>query len=53
METGIKYSKKKNKNPVSSQKIYDSGFKCHYDLDDGIKQLINMYKILIYSKYGS
>ena len=31
---------------VSSQKIYDSGFKCHYDLDDGIKQLINMYKIL-------
>ena len=31
---------------VSSQKIYDAGFKCHYDLDDGIKQLINMYKIL-------
>ena len=31
---------------VSSQKIYDLGFKCEYNLDDGIKQLINMYKIL-------
>ncbi len=25
---------------VSSQKIYDMGFECHYDLDDGIKQVI-------------
>ena len=31
---------------VSSQKIYDLGFECKYDLDHGIKQLINMYKIL-------
>jgi nucleoside-diphosphate-sugar epimerase len=31
---------------VSSQKIYNQGFNCKYDLDDGIKQLVNMYKIL-------
>ena len=31
---------------VSSQKIYDLGFECKYDLDDGIKQLIKMYKLL-------
>jgi nucleoside-diphosphate-sugar epimerase len=31
---------------VSSQKIYDLGFKCKYDLDFGIKQLIKMYKLI-------
>jgi nucleoside-diphosphate-sugar epimerase len=31
---------------VSSQKIYDKGFKCEYDLDIGIKQLINAYSII-------
>jgi nucleoside-diphosphate-sugar epimerase len=31
---------------VSSQKIYDLGFKCEYDLDHGIEQIIKMYKLL-------
>ena len=31
---------------VSSQKIYDTGFKCKYDLDMGIKQLIKMYSLI-------
>jgi nucleoside-diphosphate-sugar epimerase len=31
---------------VSSQKIYDLGFECKYDLDDGIKQLLTMYKLI-------
>lgn len=31
---------------VSSQKIYDKGFECKYDLDDGIVQLIKAYKII-------
>ena len=31
---------------VSSQKIYDLGFECKYDLDDGIEQIIKMYKLL-------
>ena len=31
---------------VSSQKIYDLGFECAYDLDCGIKQLIKMYKLI-------
>jgi nucleoside-diphosphate-sugar epimerase len=31
---------------VSSQKIYNLGFECKYDLDDGIRQLITMYKLL-------
>jgi nucleoside-diphosphate-sugar epimerase len=31
---------------VSSQKIYDLGFKCEYDLDFGINQLIKMYKLI-------
>jgi len=31
---------------VSSQKIYDRGFECLYDLDYGIKQLIQLYKII-------
>ena len=31
---------------VSSQKIYDAGFSCKYDLDIGIKQLIKMYSLI-------
>lgn len=31
---------------VSSQKIYDLGFECKYDLDDGIRQLLTMYELL-------
>ena len=31
---------------VSSEKIYSKGFNCKHDLDDGIKQLINAYKII-------
>ncbi len=31
---------------VSSQKIYDKGFSCEYDLDDGVKQLVNAYSII-------
>lgn len=31
---------------VSSEKIYSKGFECEYDLDDGIRQLINAYKII-------
>jgi len=31
---------------VSSQKIYDRGYSCDYDLDDGIRQLIKAYSII-------
>lgn len=31
---------------VSSQKFYDTGFKCQFTLDDGIKHLITQYKML-------
>ena len=31
---------------VSSQKLFDTGFECKYDLDDGIRQLMQMYKLL-------
>ena len=31
---------------VSSEKIYNVGFKCKYDLDTGIKQLIKMYHLI-------
>jgi nucleoside-diphosphate-sugar epimerase len=31
---------------VSSQKIYDKGFKCEYDLDTGIEQLMKAYDII-------
>ena len=31
---------------VSSQKIYNLGFTCKYNLDDGIKQLIKVYKLI-------
>ena len=31
---------------VSSEKIYNKGYECQYDLDIGIKQLINAYSII-------
>tara|TARA_A100001515_G_scaffold59201_1_gene46779 strand:- start:14467 stop:15396 length:930 start_codon:yes stop_codon:yes gene_type:complete len=31
---------------VSSQKIYDAGFECKYDLDDGIRQMIKTYQLI-------
>ena len=31
---------------VSSQKFYDNGFVCKYNLDDGIQQLIKAYNII-------
>ena len=31
---------------VSSEKFYNTGFKCHYDLDDGIKQLLTVYSMI-------
>ena len=31
---------------VSSQKFYDKGFECKYDLDIGIQQLITAYRII-------
>ena len=31
---------------VSSQKIYDLGFECKYDLDHGIRQMIKVYKLI-------
>ena len=31
---------------VSSEKIYSKGFKCEYDLDDGVEQLIKAYSII-------
>ena len=31
---------------VSSQKIYNKGFSCDYDLDDGIKQMIKVYNLI-------
>ena len=31
---------------VSSQKFYDKGFECKYDLDVGIKQLVTAYSII-------
>jgi len=31
---------------VSSQKIYDKGFECVHDLDDGIKEIIQAYKMI-------
>jgi nucleoside-diphosphate-sugar epimerase len=38
---------------VSSQKIYNLGFKCEYDLDIGIEQLIKMYKLIDEPWYGN
>jgi len=31
---------------VSSEKFYNKGFECHFDLDDGIRQLIKAYAMI-------
>ena len=31
---------------VSSQKFYNKGFECKYDLDDGVQQLVKAYSII-------
>ena len=31
---------------VSSQKLYDRGFTCDYDLDDGIQQMLKVYSLI-------
>ena len=38
---------------VSSQKIYDKGYECQYDLDIGIKQLIKAYDIIESPRYAN
>jgi len=38
---------------VSSQKFYDRGFKCKYDLDYGIQELLRAYKIIDNPHYGN
>jgi nucleoside-diphosphate-sugar epimerase len=38
---------------VSSQKIYDKGFECSFNLDDGIKQLLTTYSIIDSPWYGN
>jgi hypothetical protein len=38
---------------VSSQKIYDKGFECQFDLDDGIRQLIKAYAMIDSPWYGN
>jgi nucleoside-diphosphate-sugar epimerase len=38
---------------VSSQKIYDKGFECNYNLHDGIKQLIKAYSMIDAPWYGN
>jgi nucleoside-diphosphate-sugar epimerase len=38
---------------VSSQKIYDKGFKCQFDLDDGVRQLITAYSMIDAPWYGN
>lgn len=38
---------------VSSQKIYDRGFFCRFNLDDGIEQLIQAYSMIEEPWYGN
>lgn len=38
---------------VSSQKFYDLGFECKYDLDDGVKHLLKAYKMIDRPFYGN
>jgi nucleoside-diphosphate-sugar epimerase len=38
---------------VSSQKIYDKGFECQFDLDDGIRQLVTAYAMIDAPWYGN
>lgn len=38
---------------VSSQKIYNLGFKCNYDLDYGVKELLKVYKAIDMPIFGN
>ncbi len=38
---------------VSSKKIYNTGFECYYDLEDGIKQLLFLYSMIDSPWYGN
>jgi hypothetical protein len=38
---------------VSSQKIYDKGYVCEKNLDDGIEELIKVYDIIDSPWYGN
>jgi len=38
---------------VSSQKVYNTGYKCLYDLDDGIEQMIELYSMIDEPWYGN
>ncbi len=38
---------------VSSQKLYDTGYECIYDLDDGIRQMIELYSMIDEPWYGN
>lgn len=38
---------------VSSQKFYNTGFECEYDLDTGIRQLVKAYKLINQPRYGN
>lgn len=38
---------------VSSQKFYNKGFECQYDLDAGIQQLVKAYKLIDIPFYGN
>ena len=38
---------------VSSQKIYNTGFECHYDLEEGIRQMIDLYAMIDEPWYGN
>ena len=38
---------------VSSKKIYDKGYSCKYDLNDGIEQLVKVYNMIDAPWYGN
>jgi nucleoside-diphosphate-sugar epimerase len=38
---------------VSSEKFYKTGFRCEFDLDEGIQQLIKVYSMIDAPWYGN
>ena len=38
---------------VSSEKLYNTGYSCVYDLDDGIRQMIELYSMIDEPWYGN
>lgn len=38
---------------ISSQKFYNKGFQCEYSLDDGIKELMQVYKMIDVPQYAN